>query len=165
MARSTVCTDHDWWGCAMTTTIQPPTHGTNGKAVIVSPTAAKPNGKAAASTTSVQPNKPTQYKLAKFQADLLKVDRKICHDRKSPFSFLVLPAKDGQEGLFPVAEISMFAGASGAWKTTVELLFFKQWEKSEQFFGRPTCVGDGKYLIVSFDRSKEGFARGLSRLV
>lgn len=120
------------------------------------------NTQAKANAEAPQPRRT--YKLAKFQRDLLQTDRKVCHDRKSPFSFLALPAKDGQEGLFPVAEISMFAGASGAWKTSVVLLFIKNWLKSEKFFGRPTCSGNGKYLIISFDRSKEGFARTAVRM-
>jgi hypothetical protein len=120
-------------------------------------------------TTSTKENAPgtsakRRYELAKFEPDLLKADRKICHESSSPFSFLALPSKDGQEGLFPAAEISMFAGASGAWKTSVVLLFIKKWEKGEHFFGRPTCPGNHKYLIVSFDRSKEGFARTAVRM-
>jgi hypothetical protein len=112
---------------------------------------------------AAHPQPVQQYQLATFQPDLLKVDRKVCHDRTSPFSYLVLPAKDGQEGLFPMGELSMFAGASGTWKTSVEL-FIRQWEKGERWFRRPTCPNNGKYLIVSFDRSKDGFVRTAVRM-
>jgi hypothetical protein len=105
-----------------------------------------------------------RYQLAKFDSNLLNVDRKVCNERTSPFSYLVLPAAEGQEGLFPVGEISMFAGASGAWKTSVILLFIKKWTQREKFFGRSTCNGNGNYLIFAFDRSANGFARTAVRM-
>jgi hypothetical protein len=114
------------------------------------------------------PSAPTskekhRYQLAGFPPGLRTVDRKACHDR-SIFSFLVLPETDDQEGLFPIGELSLIAGASGSWKTTVILFFVWLWSHGERFFGRRTCPGTGKYLIVSFDRSQNGFARTAIRM-
>jgi hypothetical protein len=104
-----------------------------------------------------------RYQLVKFQAGLRSVDRKLCQDHPV-FSFLALPERDDQEGLFPRGELSLIAGASGSWKTTVMLAFIKAWRKGERFFGRRTCPGNGNYLIVSFDRSTNGFARTAVRM-
>jgi hypothetical protein len=38
------------------------------------------------------------------------------------------------------------------------------WSRGEPFFGRKTCAGKGEYLIVSFDRSENGFARTALRM-
>ena len=110
------------------------------------------------------PNRKHRYQLVKFPADLQTVDRKICHDHSSIFSFLVLPETSDQEGLFPLGELSLIAGASGSWKTTVILFFVWLWSRAERFFGRETCPGNGKYLIVSFDRKENGFARTALRM-
>jgi hypothetical protein len=110
------------------------------------------------------PNQKHRYELVKFPADLRTVDRKVCHDHSSIFSFLVLPETSDQEGLFPLGELSLIAGASGSWKTTVILFFVWLWSRGERFFGRETCRGTGQYLIVSFDRSENGFARTALRM-
>lgn len=106
----------------------------------------------------------TKYGIAKFPANLQQMDRKVCHDPASVFSYLVLPEEKHQEGLLPIGELNLIAGASGSWKTTVILFFIWLWSKGEGFFGRRTCRGNGKYLIVSFDRSESGFARTAVRM-
>jgi hypothetical protein len=118
-----------------------------------------------AKTSSAAPGAAPKhrYKLVKFEKDLGTVDRKACQDHPV-FGFLVLPDHDDQEGLFPRGELSLIAGASGSWKTTVFLAFIKAWRKGEKFFGRRICRSNGKYLIVSFDRSKNGFARTAVRM-
>lgn len=121
----------------------------------------KSNGKASSATPGPPPKH--NYQLVKFDEGLRNVDRKACQDHPV-FSFLALPENDDQEGLFPRGELSLIAGASGSWKTTVFLAFIKAWLNGETFFGRRTCRGNGKYLIVSFDRSKNGFARTAVRM-
>jgi hypothetical protein len=78
------------------------------------------------------------------------------------FEYLVSPSKEGQEGLFPMREISVVAGAGGSGKTTWLLQFLQTWEKHEQFFGRET--NPVPYLIVMRDRSKGGFRRTCRRM-
>jgi AAA domain len=121
------------------------------------------NGSGGGNDTSSGEARKHRYQLVRFEKGLRNINRKVCLDHPV-FSFLALPERDDQEGLFPRGELSLIAGASGSWKTTVFLAFIKTWTNGDRFFGRRTCRGNGKYLIVSFDRSKNGFARTAVRM-
>src|SRR5215471_18211680 len=87
-----------------------------------------------------------------------------CNSADAAFEYLILPepGESEQEGLFPMHEVSIIAGPSGAGKTTWALQFLHAWQKGEKFFRRPSCPKPFTYL--SFDRSGNGLRRTLKRL-
>ena len=67
-------------------------------------------------TTSAPPPIKRTYNLATFPTDLRSVNRKECHDytkHAGIFSYLALPEKDDQEGLFLVGELNLIAAPQG----------------------------------------------------
>jgi hypothetical protein len=88
----------------------------------------------------------------------------LCNSDDPAFDYLIVtkPGETDQEGLFPMGEVSLIAGASGAGKTTWVLQFIEAWRRGETFFGRPVCPK--KFAYLSFDRSQNGLKRTARRL-
>src|SRR5436305_1820058 len=105
-------------------------HEARGTSTAAPPDASTSNGKTPSAAVGTTPKH--RYQLVRFQEGLRNVDRKICQNHPV-FSFLVLPERDDQEGLFPRGELGLIAGASGSWKTTVFLAFVKAWTNGEKF--------------------------------
>jgi AAA domain-containing protein len=80
------------------------------------------------------------------------------------FDYLIgtAPGAIGQEGLFPMGEISLIAGPSGAGKTTFAVQFFQSWREGKTFLGRP--VHPRQYQFITYDRRINSFRRTLHRM-
>ncbi len=66
------------------------------------------------------------------------------------------------EGILPVNEVHIFAGASGVGKSTIMYDFIDKWQREEDVFGRKSHWYP--YIIFSNDRSKAGVLRTLKRI-
>lgn len=82
--------------------------------------------------------------------------------RDSAFDYLVDAASEDQEGLFPMGEVSLVAGPSGAGKTTWLLQFILALRSGKEFFGRKT--NPRPYAFLLFDRSENGLKRTCRRM-
>lgn len=82
--------------------------------------------------------------------------------QNSAFDYVVEPAREEQEGLFPLGEVSLIAGASGSGKTTCIFQLLMSNQRGEDFFGRE--MHPYPYLYIMRDTSENGFKRTCKRM-
>lgn len=87
-----------------------------------------------------------------------------CNPAKKSRRYLIPanPTVPDQEGWFPLGEISLIGGSSGAGKTRWLIQMIFKWRSGEPVFRHPVCVGD--FIYLSRDRSREGMERTLDRM-
>ncbi len=79
-----------------------------------------------------------------------------------PDEYVVESLGEGYEGWFPLGEVSLIGGSSGAGKTTWLLQVLENVRHGNDVFGHRTHRND--YCILLHDRSKRGFRRTLKRM-
>ncbi len=81
---------------------------------------------------------------------------------ENAFRYPVPAARQDQEGLFPLGEVSLLGGPSGAGKTTWFLPVLEDIRNGRSVLGRPSVVMD--YRVVMHDRSLGAFLRTARRM-
>ena len=88
-----------------------------------------------------------------------KTDKEI---EAQSFLYAIPPAKENQEGMFPLGDVSLIGGPSGAGKTTWFLPVLEDIRQGKPVLGRPTNAMD--YRVLMHDRSLGAFFRTSRRL-
>ena len=88
-----------------------------------------------------------------------KTDKEI---EAQSFLYAIPPAKENQEGMFPLGDVSLIGGPSGAGKTTWFLPVLEDIRQAKSVLGRTTNALD--YRVLMHDRSLGAFFRTSRRL-
>jgi RecA/RadA recombinase len=91
-----------------------------------------------------------------------KAEMRFCKECTGEDYVLGPSASAKFEGWFPLGEVSLIAGPSGAGKTTWALQMLEAQAKGETFLGHPTF--ELPYLVLMKDRSEKALHRTLRRL-